>query len=259
MIALDLSRLLSRAGVATPTGIDRVELAYARHLLAGGKEYRFAAINAVGAIAALPQAEAARFVEALEAMWRDGAAPEEVQKIKARAWRLRRAALFAVGALRTRLREDTNPVYLLVSHSHLDRARGIARLKRASAARFVCLIHDLIPLDYPQYTSPAQTRRHRRRISKRRRARRRGGGQFRGDAEGADASAGTRPARRGCPARPRSRRRATGDCRAAIFRLSRHDRTAQEPCAAARYLAAPEGRPWRAGTAIAAGRPARLG
>jgi glycosyltransferase involved in cell wall biosynthesis len=96
---------------------------------------------------------------------RCGAAPEEAQEIKALAWRLRRAALFATGALRTRLRADPDPVYLLVSHSHLDRARGIDRLKQASAARFVCLIHDLIPLDYPEYTSRAQTGRHRRRIA----------------------------------------------------------------------------------------------
>ena len=34
MIALDLSRLLSRAGRETPTGIDRVELAYAEHMIA---------------------------------------------------------------------------------------------------------------------------------------------------------------------------------------------------------------------------------
>jgi glycosyltransferase involved in cell wall biosynthesis len=165
MIALDLSRLLSRAGFATPTGIDRVELAYALHLLASGNEHCFAAINAFGAIAALPREGAARFVEMLEAMWRGGAAPEEAQEIKALAWRLRRAALFATGALQTRLRADPDPVYLLVSHSHLDHARSIARLKQASAARFVCLTHDLIPLDYPEYTSRAQTGRHRRRIA----------------------------------------------------------------------------------------------
>jgi hypothetical protein len=116
MIALDLSRLLSRAGFATPTGIDRVELAYARHLLASGKEHCFAAINAVGAIAALPEEGAARFVEMLEAMWRGGATPEEAQEINALAWRLRRAALSATRALRTRLRADPDPVYLLVSH-----------------------------------------------------------------------------------------------------------------------------------------------
>ena len=165
MIALDLSRLMSRARFVTPTGIDRVELAYARHLLTDGGEHCFVAINAVGAIGALPQADVARFVEMLEAMWRHGAAPEEAREIEALARRLHRAALFGgVGELRTRLRTSANPVYLLVSHSHLHRRRGIGRLKQASGARFVCLIHDLIPLDYPHYTGRAQTARHRRRI-----------------------------------------------------------------------------------------------
>lgn len=165
MIALDLSRLMSRAGFTTPTGIDRVELAYARHLLASGSAHCLVAINAVGAIGALPLADAARFIEMLETMWRNGAAPEETQEIKALARRLRRAALFGgVGELRTRLRTEANPVYLLVSHSHLHRPHGITRLKRASGARFACLIHDLIPLDYPQYTSRAQTARHQRRL-----------------------------------------------------------------------------------------------
>jgi hypothetical protein len=116
MVALDLSRLLSRAGGATPTGIDRVELAYARHLPAGGNKHCFAAINAFGAIAALPQEGAARFVEMLEAMWRDGATPAAARDIKTLAWRLRCAALCSAGALQTGLRADRNPVYLLVSH-----------------------------------------------------------------------------------------------------------------------------------------------
>jgi len=165
MIALDLTRLMSRARFATPTGIDRVELAYAQHLLTSGRDHCFAAINALGALGALPQADAARFVEMLAAMWREGAAPEEANEIRALARRLQRTALFGgAGELRTRLRADANPVYLLVSHSHLHRPNGIAWLKRASGAHFVCLIHDLIPLDYPQYTSRAQTARHRRRI-----------------------------------------------------------------------------------------------
>ena len=46
MIALDLSRLLSRAGRGTPTGIDRVELAYAEHLIASGHPCCFAARDA---------------------------------------------------------------------------------------------------------------------------------------------------------------------------------------------------------------------
>ena len=166
MIALDLSRLLSRAGFTTPTGIDRVELAYARHLLAGHDEHCFAAIDALGGIGVLPQQEAARFIKRVEAMWRDGATAGEAHEIAALARRLRRKALFGgKRGLQTLLRAATNPVYLLVSHSHLHRPRGIARLKRASGARFVCLIHDLIPLDHPGYTSAAQTHRHRRRIA----------------------------------------------------------------------------------------------
>ncbi len=165
MIALDLSRLMSRAVFTTPTGIDRVELAYARHLLASGAEHCFAAINAFGSIGVLPQEDAARFVEMLGAAWRDGAAPGHAQQITALSRRMRRAALFGAGALTARLKEDANPIYLLVSHSHLHWPRGIARLKRASGARFVTLIHDLIPLDFPEFTSPAQTRRHRRRIA----------------------------------------------------------------------------------------------
>jgi hypothetical protein len=80
MIVLDLSRLLSRAGIATPTGIDRVELAYARHALTGERPYCFAAINAAGAIGILPQTDAAQFIAGLGAIWRDGATPSRVRK-----------------------------------------------------------------------------------------------------------------------------------------------------------------------------------
>lgn len=166
MIALDLSRLLSRAGFTTPTGIDRVELAYARHLLASGAEHCFAAVDALGGIGVLPQSETARFVERVEAVWCAGASAEEAHQLAALARRLRRTALFGgKRKLRSRLRAAANPVYLLVSHAHLHRTRGIDRLKQAADTRFVCLIHDLIPLDHPHYTSAAQTRRHRRRIA----------------------------------------------------------------------------------------------
>jgi len=166
MIVLDLSRLLSRAGIATPTGIDRVELAYARHALAGGRPHCFAAINAAAAIGALPQSDAAQFVAGLGAIWSDGATPGRVREVKALARHLHRAALFGgAGALRDRLQGAHRPIYLLVSHHHLDRPRAIARLTQATGARFVCLIHDLIPLELPRHTRPGQTERHRRRIA----------------------------------------------------------------------------------------------
>ncbi len=56
------------------------------------------------------------------------------------------------------------PVYLLVSHHHLERRRLIGRLKRRGRASFICLIHDLIPIEFPEYARPGQDLRHRRRI-----------------------------------------------------------------------------------------------
>src|SRR6185437_6582756 len=165
MIALDLSRLLSRAGSATPSCIDRVELAYARHLLAGNSPHCFAALNALGRIGMLPQDTAAAFVDGLAAAWREGATAEIARETTALGRVLWRAALFGGEHRLRRTMASGDPVYLLVSHHHLDRSRAIARLKAATGASFVCLIHDVIPLDFPRHTRPSQTRRHRRRIA----------------------------------------------------------------------------------------------
>jgi len=56
------------------------------------------------------------------------------------------------------------PVYLLVSHHHLEMRSAIARLKERSTARFICLIHDLIPIHYPEYAGSGQRDRHLRRV-----------------------------------------------------------------------------------------------
>jgi glycosyltransferase involved in cell wall biosynthesis len=78
-----------------------------------------------------------------------------------------RLALFAgserrlFGALR---HSPGGSAYLLVSHHHLEKRRLIARLKRRSQTRFVCLIHDLIPVEFPEYAKPGQAANHLRRI-----------------------------------------------------------------------------------------------
>ncbi len=168
MIVLDISRLLSRAGRGTPTGIDRVELAYAEHLIAGGAA-GFSAVTPWGGLAPLPLPEVRRYVEALAAVWREGT-------VSARRGGRGRVRLLALGlwlhalrhsrrALHARLQvADKVPVYLLVSHHHLDRRRVLARVKRRGEAAFVCLIHDLIPIEFPEYARPGHDRRHRRRI-----------------------------------------------------------------------------------------------
>jgi glycosyltransferase involved in cell wall biosynthesis len=167
VIFFDISRLLSRAGRGTPTGIDRVELAYAQHLIAGPGVPCFTAMAPWGRLALLPRPAVEGYVEALAAMWREGPACARCR------WRMRRLALGlrlqtlrrGQHALHVRMRTAAErPVYLLVSHHHLEKRRVIARLKRRGNVTFVCLIHDLIPIEFPRYARAGQDKRHRRRI-----------------------------------------------------------------------------------------------
>ena len=167
MIALDLSRLLSRAGRGTPTGIDRVELAYAEHLIANGAPACFTALSARGGLGLLQHRAAEQFVAAIGAAWRGASDPARQERQVRRIARQARIALIAGSerALTARLRTgEAPPVYLLVSHHHLEKRSLIARLKERSAARFICLIHDLIPIEFPEYAKPGQAEHHLRRI-----------------------------------------------------------------------------------------------
>ncbi len=167
MIALDLSRLLSRAGRGTPTGIDRVELAYAEHLIADGASACFTAVSTSGRLGLLQHRAAEQFVAAIGAAWRGEFDPARQDKQVRQIARQARLALLASRerALMARLRTGkAQPVYLLVSHHHLEKRSLIARLKERSTARFICLVHDLIPIEFPEYARPGQAENHRCRI-----------------------------------------------------------------------------------------------
>ncbi|MDO9711999.1 glycosyltransferase family 4 protein [Paracraurococcus lichenis] len=152
----------------SPSGIDRVEMAYARRWLDRPEhEATFAAQSLWGWFAALPRDRVAALLDALEEVWEHGAPT---------GGGLRRAQRIAIAlqvglahgrgraALLRRIRGTRNPVFLLVSHRALDRHAPIAALRRAGA-RFVPLIHDLIPLTHPEYTRAPQIGRHAARIA----------------------------------------------------------------------------------------------
>jgi glycosyltransferase involved in cell wall biosynthesis len=165
VILFDLSRLISRAERQTPTGIDRVELAYAEHLLAGTMPLDFTMLTAAGRFGLLPKAAAAAYVAAIGLTWR-GQAPQQPNRTTWLARRLRLGALLSgSNALHGQFRQRvTDPIYLLVSHHHLEKRRVVAKLKQRLGARFVCLVHDLIPIEFPEYALPGQNDKHRRRI-----------------------------------------------------------------------------------------------
>jgi len=167
VILFDLSRLISRAGRGTPTGIDRVELAYAEHLLGGSTPLCFTMLTAAGRFGPLPRAAAENYIQAIDRTWRgEAAASQQTGRAKRLARTLHLAALSrGERALRAQSRSLADqPVYLLVSHHHLEKRSAIARLKQRGDVRFVCLIHDLIPIEFPEYALPGQDEKHRRRI-----------------------------------------------------------------------------------------------
>ena len=166
MILFDLSRLVSRAGRETPTGIDRVELAYAEHLVAGRVPVSFTMMTPLGGFGMLPEGVAKEYLQVLGAAWREAGSTRRIPQAKRLARMLRAAALWrGERALSRQCGSGTGRVvYVLVSHHHLEKRRAIARLKRQVRARFVCLIHDLIPIEFPEYALPGQNDKHRRRI-----------------------------------------------------------------------------------------------
>ena len=66
--------------------------------------------------------------------------------------------------LQTLLERSRRTVFLLVSHRSLESEAPIAALRRAGA-RFVPLIHDLIPLTHPEYSRTRQVARHAQRVA----------------------------------------------------------------------------------------------
>jgi glycosyltransferase involved in cell wall biosynthesis len=53
---------------------------------------------------------------------------------------------------------------LLISHRHLHRPDRLQRAIAASQARLVVFVHDLIPIEYPEYGRPQQAELHLRRV-----------------------------------------------------------------------------------------------
>jgi glycosyltransferase involved in cell wall biosynthesis len=160
-IILDLSRLLSRVLHTTPTGIDRVEMAYARELLRRlPGQLRFAAVHPIAGYGRLPTQDVLRFLDETENLW---AGRERRDRIG-----LRIAAARKLWALRPqpapKVEATGANVYLQASPNNLTKPDLIAKILKREQARFVCLVHDLIPIQYPEYARPGGADQHRKRM-----------------------------------------------------------------------------------------------
>ena len=159
-IILDLSRLLSRSFHPTPTGIDRVEYVYARELLNRIPDrLAFAAVHPAGGYyGRLSSAAVRQFLAFTAAKWRNAEQPDAKEG--------KAAAIRHMFATRPRpVPRATGPrVYLQVSPHHLDDPAQVGAILRAEGAKFVTLVHDVIPLSHPEFARPQGAVEHLRRV-----------------------------------------------------------------------------------------------
>ena len=159
-VILDISRLISRLRYSTPSGVDRVEMAYARGLLGlYGERLAFAAVHPAGRYGRVPRGAALAFLDELERRWgsQDGQ-PRQRSIAAVMPWLARLLPVGGVGS-------TPGAVYVQVSPHHLTDMAKVRRILAAERARFLCLVHDLIPIDFPEYARPSGAALHRRRIA----------------------------------------------------------------------------------------------
>ncbi|WP_245214158.1 glycosyltransferase family 4 protein [Pararoseomonas indoligenes] len=167
-IVLDISRLLACSAKVAPSGIDRVEMAYARRWAAMPEgSCTFVAQALAGDYVALPWRAVVGYVAILARAWgQTDPGARDAARARRLSASLRWRVMGGLGQrqLARRLKEPDPKAFLLVSHRALERDRPIRMMREAGCA-FVPLIHDLIPATHPEYARPGQAERHLRRIA----------------------------------------------------------------------------------------------
>ena len=164
-IVLDISRLLGLAWHGQPSGVDRVEIAHARHWRGlPSHNVTFVAQSPWGWFAALPDGFARSLLmeaDAVVAPGKEGG----LARFRAMAAAAISRKLWGGGrwALAQRLNQKKDSIFLVISHRAVHKEAAIAGVV-AAGARFVPMLHDLIPLTYPEYCRPHSSVQHEQRL-----------------------------------------------------------------------------------------------
>ncbi|OYX65260.1 MAG: glycosyl transferase [Sphingomonadales bacterium 32-64-17] len=158
-VVLDISRLISRVRHFTPSGVDRVEMAYARGLLdAYGDTLAFCAVHPSGVYGRIARPVALAYLDELDRRW----ANTESEKGKRS---LADAAPWITRLLPRKAGIGSADVLVQVSPHHLHHPDKVRRKLAREQARFVCMVHDLIPIEFPEYARPGGAALHERRMA----------------------------------------------------------------------------------------------
>ncbi|MEM7440161.1 MAG: glycosyltransferase family 1 protein [Pseudomonadota bacterium] len=155
---LDVSRSISRVGMGFPTGVDRVEHAYiseiskrdpaALALVRAGSEFMVLELEGLAAnLRRLMEGEVPGRLAFRDALRLKIPRPQRLTRSF-----LRNHSLSVGTSIGKALGRQQPEQYLNVGHSNLD--QSVLSHLRALGTEVSVLVHDLIPLEYPQYTRP---------------------------------------------------------------------------------------------------------
>jgi glycosyltransferase involved in cell wall biosynthesis len=189
--------LALRVGHRTPTGIGRVELAYARHLLECHPESVRFLVALPRMVQIIPTRIAAKYIAATDGAWRheDQGSPSPGNDVAAflnfdprtfagqpkgeTRWRRKDRFLSAANMLMRAALHRVRPrglsqysnalhrsIYVNVSGSSLNNPWLTKWLQRSPSVSAVFLVHDIIPITHPEYVRPNAPKRHARYLEK---------------------------------------------------------------------------------------------
>lgn len=192
VIAYDLSRLFIGPIFATPRGIDRVDLALARHIFADGNDQHMGILPTPWGVRALPAMIVRRALTHLKALWAEDANCEDDRTLQAliRALQGRfplsdqpdcdRQVLSTRGRARRMLEHIRATGFQLWQSADSAVPHGAAYLNvgqiglavplfynwlaRRPDVTCTIMLHDVIPLEYPHLVMPGSVAHHARMV-----------------------------------------------------------------------------------------------
>jgi glycosyltransferase involved in cell wall biosynthesis len=195
-VVIDMSRLATRFSRPAPNGIDRVDLGYAQHFLSRERAGQAAILGLAGPRAVANRA-ARQIVAAIAEHWREGGRaeddhayqnlghfldgsvpnPSSAYRTDAQSnWRVARSlarllrdeavlgrdAMFPGRSLAQTVPQDA--IYLNVSQFPLWIDGYFRWLDQRPDVKAVFFIHDLLPIEYPEFFPASEAHRHARRL-----------------------------------------------------------------------------------------------
>lgn len=186
IVYYDVTRLIARHSAPTPTGIDRVDINYANYFLKNEVKVRFVYQNG-GVFFLMPALLANQLVGDLYYRWIQCGCYEDslssiykatlgnVRLVKVKNDMIRLMKYFhskiesiesVDGLLVDSLILDRldDVVYINTSHHGVGNLEAYYVFKAVANVKIVFYLHDLIPIDFPEYVRPGDDRAHAKRV-----------------------------------------------------------------------------------------------